>query len=594
MPKYSRRDNDTNPQKTQSRIAAIVVLLIISLALLALRYIWVQTVLHPGLLARVEYQAKDQYTTHLPRGSIYDSNGKELAVSNITKSLYVDPSHVQDADQLAEDLAPIINISKDNILKEISAGGGFAWLKRQMEPDEYHAVEKLIKDKSYGSCLGFKEESKRYYPDKMLASNILGFVGADDKGLDGIEQSMDQVIKGHTVNTLLFTDTLARPILDSVLNSVKPQENECKSVELTIDSNIQYIIEQALDDAMTQYAPEAATAIVMDIKTGNILAMASRPSFDPNNYAAYPAINWKNKAVSFVYEPGSTFKAVVAAGALQEKVVTPDDVFVDPGYLMVDGRRIQNWSGGSFGTVTFTKITEESINTGFVHVGLKLGAERLMGYAQKFGFGKKTGIELPGEEEGILFDPKDMTAINVATASIGQSIAVTPLQIVTAMSAIANDGVLMKPHIVKKVYDPDGKVYEETTPQEVRRTIDSSTDKTLVSLLEKVVSEGGGSKAAIPGYRIAGKTGTAQKVDTEHGGYLSGRYVASFCGFAPVDDPKFTVLVILDDPSKVNYYGGQIAAPIAHDIFSGIFRYLKIEPSLPVKGNSVTAIAPKS
>ena len=594
MPKYSETKNATNPQKTQSRIAIIVLLLAALFVLLALRYIWVQTVLHPDLLARVQYQAEDQYTIHLPRGSIYDRNGRELAVSNITKSLYADPVHVQDPDQLAEDLSPLLKMSKTDILQKISVGGGFVWLKRQMEPDESDAVEKLIKSKSYGTCLGFKNESKRYYPNKTLAANILGFVGTDDTGLDGIEQSMDKVIKGQVINTSLFTDTLARPILDSVLNSAKPQENTRKNVELTIDSTIQYITEQALDEAMVKYAPAAATAIVMDPKTADILAMASRPSYDPNNFSAYPAAYWKIKAISFVYEPGSTFKAVVAAAALQEKIVRPNDIFVDPGYLMVDGRRIQNWSDDSFGTVTFTKVIEESINTGFVHVGLQLGAERLMDYAQKFGFGKKTGIELPGEEQGILFNPKDMSEINIATTSIGQSIAVTPLQIVTAMAAIANDGVLMHPHIIKGIYNSDGAVYEETKPQEVRRTIDSSTDKTLVSLLEKVVADGGGGKAAVTGYRIAGKTGTAQKIDMQNGGYLPGRYIASFCGFAPVEDPQFVVLVILDDPHKVNYYGGQIAAPIAHDIFSAIFRYLHIEPSVPIKDNNPIVSAKKA
>ncbi|WP_196594803.1 penicillin-binding protein [Pectinatus sottacetonis] len=559
--------------------------LVMAFVVLALRYAWVQTVLHPGLLARVEYQAREHYIIHLPRGTIYDRNGREMAISNMTKSLFVDPKHVKDPEQLAADLAPLLNMSQQEILAKISLGGGFVWLKRQMEPSMAAAVKTLIKKKSYGVCLGFRDESKRYYPNKMLAANVLGFVGTDDKGLDGIEQSMDQVIRGQIIKKSIFTDTLARPILGSVLNDVMPQGNECKNVYLTIDSTIQFITEQALDKAMGKYAPATATAIVMNPKTGEVLAMASRPSYDPNNFAKYSSLDWKNKAVSFVYEPGSTFKAVVAAAALQENVVRPNDIFVDPGYLMIDGRRIQNWSGGSFGTVTFTKIIEESINTGFVHIGLKLGADKLIGYAKKFGFGKKTGIELPGEERGILFDPKHMTAINVATTSIGQGIAVTPLQIVTAMSAIANGGILMHPHIIKDIYNPDGSLYEATKPQQIRQTISGQTDKVLVSLLEKVVSEGGGKKAAVPGYRIAGKTGTAQKVDTVHGGYLPGRYVASFCGFAPVENPQFVVLVIIDDPSRINYYGGQIAAPIAQDIFSKIFRYCHIEPSVSVKND---------
>lgn len=586
MAKYSNKKNHIGAKRAQFRIAILALLLLASFIIIALRYSWVQTVQHDQLLARVEYQARERYTIHLPRGTIYDRNKRELAISNMTDSLFVDPNHVKDPDKLASDLAPVINMSKQEILKRISYGGGFVWLKRQMEPDMSKAVHKLIAKNSYTDCLGFRQESKRYYPNNILAANILGFVGTDDNGLDGIEQSMDKVIRGQIIKKSLFTDAFARPILGSVLKNMIPTDSsECKNVVLTLDSTIQFITEQALDKAMSKYAPTSATAIVMNPKTGEILAMASRPSYDPNNFSKYPAANWKNKAISFIYEPGSTFKAVVAAAALQEKVVRPNDIFVDPGYLMVNGRRIQNWSGGSFGTVTFTKVIEESINTGFVHVGLQLGGERLMKYARLFGFGKKTGIDLPGEEQGILFDPKNMSDINIATSSIGQSIAVTPLQIVTAMSAIANNGLLMQPHIVKTIYNMDGSIYEEKKPHPVHQTIDVSTDKTLQLLLEKVVSEGGGNKASVPGYRIAGKTGTAQKLDPVHGGYLPGHYIGSFCGFAPVNDPQFVVLVIIDDPTKINYYGGQIAAPIAHDIFSAIFHYRHLKPTISVKND---------
>jgi stage V sporulation protein D (sporulation-specific penicillin-binding protein) len=317
----------------------------------------------------------------------------------------------------------------------------------------------------------------------------------------------------------------------------------------------------------------------MNPKTGEVLAMATRPSYNPNKFWDYQPEAWKNKAVSFIYEPGSTFKAVVAAAALQEKTVTPNQVFVDPGYVMVSGRRIQNWSGTSFGTVTFTDVVKQSLNTGFAQVGLRLGAGNLIKYAKAFGFGVPTGIDLPAEEGGILFNPEDMRDSDIATMSIGQSIAVTPLQLVTAMSAIANDGVLLKPHIIKSVRNADGSTYEERDTTEVRRTIDSATDKTLVGLLEQVVASGGGSKAAVKGYRIGGKTGTAQKIREDGSGYMEGRYIASFCGFAPVEDPQLTVLVMIDDPGTGNYYGGQIAAPVASRIFAQLFRYLHIEPS---------------
>ena len=341
---------------------------------------------------------------------------------------------------------------------------------------------------------------------------------------------------------------------------------------------MQFMVEEALNAAVADTNPQAVTAIVMDPKTGEVLAMASRPTYNPNRFGDYPAEVWKNRAVSAIYEPGSTFKSIVAAAALQEEVVAPNDWFHDPGFVVVSERRIQNWNGESFGTVTFTDVVKHSLNTGFALVGLDLGAERLTEYAKRFGFGEPTGIELPAEEGGILFDPEDMRDSDIATMSIGQSIAVTPLQLVTAMSAIANDGILMKPHIVKAIRNADGSIYEETRPEEVRRVIESVTDKTLTGLLEQVVAAGGGEKAQVAGYRIAGKTGTAEKINPNGGGYMAGRYIASFCGFAPVEDPRLTLLVVIDDPSGI-YYGGQIAAPVASRIFSQLLRYLHIEPS---------------
>ena len=434
----------------------------------------------------------------------------------------------------------------------------------------------------YVACIGFIQESKRYYPNDMLAANVIGFVGTDDKGLDGIEQQFDGMIKGEEQTASIFTDALARPILDSVFMKNSPVDANCKNIQLTINAQYQFIVEKALDKAMIDHGAESVTAIVMNPQNGDILAMASRPSYDPNNFHKYDPNVWKNRAVSDIYEPGSTFKSIVAAAGFQEKIVSPTDIFVDPGRIEVSGRTIQNWSGDSFGTVTFLDVVKNSINTGFARLGLELGGERLMNYARKFGFGEPTGIELPGEESGILFNPKDMVASDVATSSIGQSIAVTPLQMVTAMSAIANDGVLLKPHIVKAIYNADGSVYQKMEREEVRRCIDSDVDKTLKSVLEQVVSTGGGSKASIEGYHIAGKTGTAQKIDMVHGGYMPGRYIASFCGFGPVEDPQFTVLVIINDPAGGQYYGGQIAAPIAHDIFVQLFRYANIKP---INGN---------
>lgn len=558
----------------QRRIALFISFILFCIIILSARIGWMQIIEGEEMAERARHQVGENRILQSPRGPIYDRQGRELAVSMMTKSLFVDPSQVKDADQLAADLAPILGMSEEEIKERIDLGGGFVWLKRRLEPDTVAKVREIINKREL-NCLNFEEESKRYYPNDTLAAQVLGFVGTDDIGLDGIELAIDSVIKGTTSKEFILTDKNNRPILNSVFSA--NSFDKCRSIYLTLDSTIQFIVEQTLDKAMLETKPRAITAIVMDPRTGEILAMANRPTYNPNFFYNYSANEWRNRAVSFVYEPGSTFKAVVAAAALQERLVTPQKVFVDPGHVMVSGRKIQNWNQESFGTVTFTDIIKNSINTGFVQIGMEVGAERLDKYVRLFGFGDPTDIELPGEESGILFDPKNMRDSDLATMSIGQSIAVTPIQLATAMSAIANKGKLLKPHIIKGIYNADGSVFKETQPEFVRQVVDENVAVDLVGMLEQVVSSGGGQKAAVKGYRIAGKTGTAEKISDDGSGYLSGHYIASFCGFAPVEEPKVTVLIIIDDPDGV-YYGGQIAAPIAGEIFEQVLRYLNVKP----------------
>lgn len=570
---------DKNRSKVQRRINFLVVALLAGLMVVLFRYGWLQLVQGSELSERMRYQVGQDYLVQSPRGAIVDRNGRELAVSTMTKSLFVDPNHVEDAQQLAEDLAPLIGKTVEEVLEDIKVGGGFSWVKRRMEQSEYEAIRALIREKGYASCLGFRDEAKRYYPNDVLAANLLGFVGTDDKGLEGIEQELDRYIKGEVTESFLYTDTKDRPILESIFVPHGYQGERCKTIQLTIDSAIQFIVEQELDRAMAENSPLSITCIAMDPRTGEILAMADRPSYNPNRFWDYDQSVWKNRSVSFIYEPGSTFKAITAGAALQENIVSPNQIFVDPGYVMVSGKRIQNWNNASFGTVTFADVVKQSLNTGFALVGLDLGADALVDYAKRFGFGEYTGIELPGEEKGILYNPDEMVASDVATMAIGQSVAVTPLQLITAFSAIANDGILLKPHIVKNIKNANGTTYSETHTEEVRRSLESASDKTLVGLLEQVVAAGGGRKAAVRGYRIAGKTGTAQKVNEEGTGYSEGKYIASFCGFGPVESPQIALLVMIDEPYGSSFYGGQIAAPVAGRIFSQVFRYLRVEPT---------------
>lgn len=562
----------------QKRIIKLVMILLAFMGVVVFRYAWLQLVQGSELAERMRWQVGHDYSVQSPRGAIVDRNGRELAVSTMTKSLFVDPNHVENPKELARDLAPLVGKTEQEVLDDIAVGGGFSWVKRRLEQSEYEAIRVLIRQKGYAVCLGFRDEAKRYYPNDVLAANVLGFVGTDDKGLDGIEQALDKYIKGEVTESFIYADTRDRPILESIFSQHGYQGDKCKTIQLTIDGAIQFIVEQELDRAMAENDPVAITCIAMDPRTGEVLAMANRPSYNPNRFWDYNQEVWKNRAVSYIYEPGSTFKAVVAGALLQEGIVTPNQTFVDPGFVMFSGKKIQNWNGDSFGTVTFADVVKQSLNTGFATFGYELGADKLIDYARLFGFGEQTGIELPGEEYGILYSPYEMVDSDIATMSIGQSIAVTPIQLITAFCAIANDGILLKPHIVKSIKNANGTTYSETRVEEVRRTLDSPTDKTLVGLLEQVVATGGGGKASVRGYRIAGKTGTAQKVNEYGWGYDEGKYIASFCGFAPVESPQIALLVMIDEPWGA-FYGGQIAAPVASRIFAQIFRYLRIEPS---------------
>lgn len=559
----------------QRRIAVFVTLMLLLILVLAGRLAWVQFVEGKNLSAKVQNQLRESKTLQSPRGTIYDRQGRELAISNLTKSLYADPAELnKDAGTVAALISPILGAKAERIQELLESGGRFVWIQRMLEPDVVKKLNEVIKAQDLQG-FGFIEESKRYYPNDSLAAQVLGFVGTDDIGLDGIELAMDKLIKGQLSEQAIFTDNRGLPIFNSIFTFSPPKQG--KSIHLTLDSNIQFMVEKALDKAMASTKAKTATVIVMNPRNGEILAMASRPTYNPNQFGNFSPAEWKNRAVSYVYEPGSTFKAIVAAGALQEGLVQPNERFQDNGYVVVSGRRIKNWSDESYGNITFVDVIKNSINTGFVEVGLRLGASRLTNYARQFGFGQTTGVDLPGEEQGILFDPDHMRESDIATMSIGQSIAVTPLQLITAISAIANDGVLLKPHIIKEIQNADGSLYSSAEVKPVRQAVSPETARTLISLLEKVVSEGGGEKAAVKGYRVAGKTGTAEKLREDGSGYQAGHYIASFAGFAPVEDPQVAIVVILDDPSGI-YYGGQVAAPVAGEIFSQVLRYLNITP----------------
>lgn len=555
-------------------------------ALVLLRLLWVQLVQHDQYETWSLRQTRDMQELYSERGTIYDRNGRQLAFSILVKSLYADPGMLNvTPEEAAKALAPVLKIPEETLAEKMRRDTRFVWLERVMDPDMTAAVKAVIKERKLKG-FGFVDESKRYYPNGGLLANVLGFVGIDGKGLDGLEKSLDDLIRGGVNRQILLMDARGNPILHSTMAPYMGKE--AKSVYLTIDESIQFFAERALDRAMGQTRAQGGIVIVMDPKTGGILAMVNRPSYDPNHFYYATENEFKNRAVVDIYEPGSTFKPVVAATALDAGTYSTDTVWHDPGEIVASGHAVRNWDDEAYGDVRLVDILKFSINTGFAHVGLLTGGDILTDYARRFGFGRATGIELPGEGDGILFDPRDMRPIDVASMSIGQGIAVTPLQMVQAYSAIANGGRMVRPHLIDSIRNPDGSVYRETRTETAGQPVSKDVADTVKDMMEKEVSEGGGGNARVPGYLMGGKTGTAQKIDTVRGGYLDGQYIASFCGFGPIEDPQAICLVVLDNPQGM-YYGGMVAAPVFAEIMSQTMRYMGIHAREDTAGRQAAA-----
>ncbi len=556
--------------------------------LIVVRLAWVQIVSGTEYGKKATVQITDKIKKMSPRGRILDRNGEELAVSIMANSLYADPSQMEDNPKNKDDqgavrnirrlaarlLAPVLDIKEDSLYEDFSLKGQFVWIKRSLSPKESEVVETIIKEHNIPG-LHFEKESKRYYNKRNMAAQVLGFVGTDDSGLAGIELVLDSVLKGSVYRREEKVDALGRPVAESGLHDKLIQD--VSSVYLTLDSKMQFVLEDAMDDAIKRTNAAGAAAIIMDPYTGEILGMASRPTFDPNDFGEYPSNTWLNRAISIVYEPGSVFKPIVGIMGLAEGLITPSTIINDQGSIQVADRRIRNWDGSGMGQVPFSDVIKYSINTGMVELGLKLGAKREIEYTKRFGFGEPTGIELPGEEEGILYNPDDMYLPDVATLAIGQGIAVTPLQVVRAISFVANGGELVQPYIIDKVVAPNGEIIRQGRKKIERRVISEEVAAQMRGMMEEVVSSGGGKTAAIKGYRIAGKTGTAEKL-AEGGGYAAGKYIASFVGFVPADKPQYVMLVMLDTPQGA-FYGSQVSAPIFRDTLQQILVAKGIQPS---------------
>ncbi|SFL58616.1 stage V sporulation protein D [Salibacterium qingdaonense] len=522
--------------------------------------------------------AQDSWSRDIPfeaeRGDILDRN-KEMLAGNISApSVLAAPKQIEEPEHAAAKLAEVLGAPEKKVQEWLTENQS---LVRLSPEGRKISMEKASKVRSLGiEGIYIAEDSRRHYPKGSYLSHVLGFAGIDNQGLTGLEQYYDENLSGEAGNVSFFSDAKGRKLEDMAEVYEKP--NPGKDLMLTIDADVQSIIERELDAAEAVYQPDGALAIAMDPDSGEILGMSSRPDFNPENFRDVPPeVYNQNKPVWSQYEPGSTFKIITLAAALEEnKVDLKNDHFHDPGYIEVSGTKLHCWKKGGHGEQTYLEVVQNSCNPGFVAMGEKLGKDVLFDYIDRFGFGKETGIDLQGEGTGILFDRENVGPLELATTSFGQGVSVTPIQQVTAVAAAVNGGDLYRPYIGKEWLDPEsGKVISARTPEIKEQVISEETSQKVRNALEHVVAKGTGRGAFVDGYRIGGKTGTAQKaVD---GKYLENNHIVSFIGFAPADDPEIVVYTAIDNPKDTLQFGGVVAAPIVGTIISDSLSAMGVE-----------------
>jgi len=514
------------------------------------------------------------------RGAVIDRAGESLALSLESQSVYARPHRIQNVDNVSRKLAGVLNLRVAEVKQKITAAKPFVWIKRQITAPEAEKIQVLNID-----GIGMFYEPNRHYPQGQLAGQVIGFVGRDSEGLEGLELKYNDYIRGEAGSSVTERDALGRRVLVQGVEGLQIPPGS--DIHLTLDTAIQHIAEKELEASILKYRAKAGVAIIVDPFTGEVLALANYPSFDPNLYNKQSADQRRNRAVADSYEPGSTFKTILAAAALEEDVVGKEDLFYcEMGKYPYAGKIIHDTH--PYGWLSFSKILQVSSNIGFTKVAEKLKKDRYFKYIEKFGFGRSTGIDVPGEVPGLLRKAETWSAIDLATHAFGQGISATPMQMVMAYAAIANGGFLMRPYITQRVVSPQGEVVLENQPHVVRRVVSEKTAKQLASMLSQVTTEGGtGAMANIEGFEVAGKTGTAQKADPVHGGY-SNKRVGSFVGFVPANNPRLVALVLIDEPEG-SVYGGVVAAPVFRNIAQGALRRMMVAPqqaeALPVAAN---------
>jgi cell division protein FtsI (penicillin-binding protein 3) len=551
---------------TNRRIVLLAMVFVALLAVALGRAFWLQGVNGQAYAAMAVRQHRETVITPAARGTIFDRNGEPLAIGRRTTTVFANPQQVARPKDLTLAVAEALDLQPADVYPQlVNRSRGFVYVARKIDP---FAAERLEKKDFDG--LGFFPEELRTYPQGDVAAHVLGYAGMDNTGLEGLERSLEKVLAGRPGSRTIVKDPGGR-VLDVV--STRP-ESPGRNVRLTLDHQIQAHAEDVLQETILRYGAKSASAVVMDPYTGAVLAMAVAPGFNANRFPTTKADRRRNRAVTDTYEPGSTFKLVTVAAGLQEGIVSPTTSFRLPPTIKVADRVIREAHIRGTEQMTVRAIVERSSNIGTITIAQRVGEGRLAYWIDRFGFGRPTGIDFPGESPGFALPPEQWSGSTIGTVPIGHGIAVTPVQMARAYSAIANGGVLVEPHLVERV---DGK---PVTRKHGKRIVSRAVSDQMLSMLRGVVLEGTGTEAAIPGYTVAGKTGTAAKIDTETGRYSKSRYVASFVGLVPATKPRLVIMVAVDEPHG-SYYGGDVAAPAFREIARFNLQHLEVPPDAP-------------
>jgi cell division protein FtsI (penicillin-binding protein 3) len=598
------RNRGTIPRAIPLRVARfwlICLFFLVWAGAISSRLFYLQILRHQDYIDRAQKQQQRTFEVAPRRGVLYDRNLHELAMTVQVDSWYADPSEIDDKDEAARQLAAIVHndpadaqTTEDQILNRLNTGGRFAWIARRVSNETSAKVKALNLKGIYT-----QKEFERFYPDNEIAAQVLGYVGTDDTGLGGLEQKFESSL--HGVPGRMFTAMDARR---KVLGSTEKEPEPGQSLVLTIDSNIQFLAERALDHAMERVKADNGTVVIQDVHTGQILALAIRPTFNPNQYRHTTPALLKNHAVSDVYEPGSTFKLVAYSAAMDAGVAKPDDmVDCQGGSITLAGRVIHDNQGEHMGLVTVHKALEESSDVGAIKMALKVGQDRYYNYVRAFGFGQRPGVELPGETRGLLRPVNKWSGSSIGSVAMGQEIGVTPLQLVSMVSTIANGGTYLPPHVLLPSQTTDGKLAApqvpppQVAPQPIRlnedlpnplpsgshRVISELAAAEMRKMMEGVVLNGTGKEAQLNGYSSGGKTGTAQKVDPATHTYSKTMHIASFAGIAPVNNPVIAVAIVIDNPRAGSYYGAAVSAPVFQEVAQQVLEYLGVPHDEPVR-----------